>query len=522
MEYFISVIVLLIAAGVGYFAYLKFVRSNPEELLIQKRQQAEQLINKAKQEAQEFQKQLQQDLQNRQKRLIDLTEKHKVTEQKAEKNLEQLNQRWQSKDVYNQTLQANLAKEQAAISQLEAEVRQFKEDYLNRLAVHYGKSLDQLKDDLLGDLAEDLSLARQTRMARLEENLENQKVATARNLLVEAVYRYSDESSVEKKTSVIPVSREETKAKIIGKNAELIRLIEDKTGVNIIFEEGKKGILVTHYDLVRRHWAKETIIKLMRDKNLDLSKVMRRLKETAQEVKKQLVDIGDEVVKKLRLQHRQFPNEFKEILGRLKYRTSYGQNILRHCFEVGYFTLMIGNELNLNEEICKIGGFFHDLGKAIDQEDGRPHDVLTKEIMERFNFSWEEIHAAWTHHDSEPIRTPEALLVKAADALSAGRPGARQETLEKYLARIMALESIANSYQGVNKSYAISGGRELRILLDSKQVKDQAMPEMANQIAQEIENNVAYPGQIKVNVIRRINYYKTVKDKSKKAPTTSA
>jgi ribonuclease Y len=216
------------------------------------------------------------------------------------------------------------------------------------------------------------------------------------------------------------------------------------------------------------------------------------------------------------LEYRKFPPEFKEILGRLKYRTSYGQNILKHCFEVGYFTLLLGNELGLSEEICKIGGFFHDLGKAIDQEDGRPHDILTKEIMERFGiFSWEEVHAAWTHHDAIPIETAEALLVKAGDAISAGRPGARQETIEKYLARVMAIESIARSYEGVAKTYAISGGRELRVLVDPVRLGDSNLPELATEIAREIEQNVAYPGQIRVNVIRRIQQNRTIKEKAK-------
>ncbi len=436
--------------------------------------------------------------------------------QKIEKNIQTLEARAAARDEEAAKVQAILEKEQNDLIKTEAEINSLKRQTVPLLSKRAERAEDGIKADILIDLDRDLELANETRLTKLLDYLKEQSSSIAKNLLIEAIHRYSAPTSVEKKSLIVPINRNETKAKIIGKNCEILAFFEEKLGVNMVFDDSKPGLSISHYDLVKKHVAREAILKLIKDRVVDLERAQKRLDEAVAETRALLLDVGDKVVKKLDLEYRHFPPEFKIILGRLKFRTSYGQNILKHCFEVGYFTLLLGNELGLNEEICKIGGFFHDLGKAIDQEDGRPHDVLTKEIMERFKmFSPEEIHAAWTHHDAVPIETPEALLVKAGDAISAGRPGARQETIEKYLARVMAIEGIANSYEGVKKTYAISGGRELRVLVDPKELEDENLQELATEIAQEIEQNVAYPGQIKINVIRRIQHNRTIKDKTK-------
>ena len=205
--------------------------------------------------------------------------------------------------------------------------------------------------------------------------------------------------------------------------------------------------------------------------------------------------------------------ELCRMVGRLQYRTSYGQNILKHAMEVGWVSAMLGNELGLDAKTCLVSGFLHDLGKAIDQEENvkDTHDLLTKELMEKFGFTEEEVHAAWTHHDAAKQETPEALIIKAADAVSASRPGARQESFEKYIERIKALEGTATSYKGVKSAFAISAGRELRVLVDSESIKDEALKKMADEMAKQIEENISYPGQIKVNVIRRTKHTEVAK-----------
>ncbi len=494
-----------------------FIKIRPRQDLAQSRKQAQKLLFEAQTESLSFKTRSLQQVERFKASFTEYEKRFEFQSQKIEKNVQNLEIRSTAREDDNRKIQTVLESEQNELIRLANEAREIKTQIAPLLAKTAGCSEDQIKTDLLEDLDRDLELAKETRLSKLVDYTTEHSPLIAKNLLIEAIHRYSAPTSVEKKSLVVPINRNETKARIIGKNCEILTYLEDRLGVNIVFDDAKEGISISHYDLVKKHVARETILKLIKDRVVDLDRVKKRLEESVAETKALLYEVGDKVVKKLNLEYRHFPREFKEILGRLKFRTSYGQNILKHCFEVGYFTLLLGNELNLNEEVCKIGGFFHDLGKAIDQEDGRPHDVLTKEIMEKFQiFSLEEIHAAWTHHDAVPIETAEALLVKAGDAISAGRPGARQETIEKYLARVMALESIANSYEGINKAYAISGGRELRVLVDPKQLEDENLPELAAEIAQEIEANVAYPGQIKINVIRRVQHNRTIKDKSKK------
>lgn len=506
--------VLLLAVGLTFSLYQPQARIGHEEASRRAKKQlaeaeSERLALKSRtlEQVERF-KQLFQELERRSEQLA----------YKEEKTVGLLDERLKARELEGRRVQEELDREQLDVVRLQGEeevLRKQKEPLLARVA---GVSPERIRTEILADLDLDLERAAETRLSKLLDYTREQSQVIAKNLLIEAIHRYSAPTSVEKKNLVIPVNRNETKAKIMGKNCEIVSFLEEELGVDIIFEDDKPGIAVSHFELVKKHIARETILKLIKDRVVDLDRARQRLEEARAETDQLLLDIGNRIVQKLNLEYRHFPDDFKRILGKLKYRTSYGQNILKHCFEVGYFTLLLGNELGLNEEICKIGGFFHDLGKAIDQQDGRPHDVLTKEIMEKFGiFSWEEIHAAWTHHDAVPIETAEALLVKAGDAISAGRPGARQETIEKYLARVMAIEGIANSYEGVNKTYAISGGRELRVLVDPKRLNDENLPELAGEIAQEIEASVAYPGQIKVNVIRRVQHNRTIKDKSKKA-----
>jgi len=518
MPLILQLVILLVVFGLLAVLVYSFVRVKSKVDLTEAKKHAEKALHAAEAEAKLAHKSSQEQIKRFQESFAELEKRYQNQTQKSEKTVQVLEERLGVKDQANQKIQAELEAAQMEIVKLDMEIVAQKKQVAPLLAKIAGQTEEKIKKEIQDLLAQDLELAQETRVSKIIDYTKEQSPAIAKNMLIEAIHRFSAPTSVEKKSLVVPINRNETKVKVMGPNLEILNFLEEELGVDIVFDDAKPGISISHFELVKKHIARETIMKLVKDRIVNLEIAQKRLAEAKVETKALLTEIGNKVVAKLDLEYRNFPADFKEILGRLKYRTSYGQNILKHCFEVGYFTLLLGNELGLNEEICKIGGFFHDLGKAIDQEDGRPHDILTKEIMERFGiFSWEEIHAAWTHHDAIPITTAEGLLVKAGDAISAGRPGARQETIEKYLARVMAIEGIANSYEGVNKTYAISGGRELRVLVDPKRLGDENLPELANEIAREIENNVAYPGQIKINVIRRIQQNRTIKDKSKKA-----
>lgn len=393
--------------------------------------------------------------------------------------------------------------EAEAVRALRQKNKDAEKAYTAKLAQKTGQNTEQIKDQMLASLQRELELEGKDKLRGYEERLNEEKERIAKNMITDVIQRYSGPTSVEKRATSITVPRDEIKGRLLGKNAENIKLLEELTEVDIIFNDAPNTIIISCFDLVKKHIAREAVMKLMKERVVTPDKVRFKLKEAETETEKTLVKIGQEIIKKLELDHRNLPPEFARIMGRLQFRTSYGQNIFKHSFEVGNFTVMLGSELGLDMETCKVGGFFHDLGKAVDQETGGSHDVLTKEIMEKFGFSEEEIHAAWTHHDSLPQKTPEALLVKAGDAISATRPGARQESIEKYLERIRALESISSSYEGVNKAYAISAGREVRVIVEPSKLEDNDLPDLAKNIASEIQENVGFPGKIKINVIRR-------------------
>lgn len=493
--------VLLLAAGILCGAFVFKIRKSIKLETFQEK--AQKKIQHSEEEAEKLKAGSIQQIDELKSRNKEEEEKLKDQFQRLENLIlskeEQLNQKEEKvkelKNFHQQELEL--------IKTLQNQTEQYRKNFILHLSEKTGQKISQIKEQFLQEFQHDLELQHSDRLRKYEEYLQEEKVRIAKNMVTGAIQRYSSPTSVEKKNTAIILSRDEIKGRILGKNAENILLLEELTGVDIIFNDAPNTINISCFDLVKKHIARETIQKLIKERIITPEKIRQKLQEAQNETEKILIGIGYETVKKLELESRNFPVDFYKIVGRLQFRTSYGQNILKHSFEVGNFTLMLGSELDLDMETCKIGGFFHDLGKAIDQEVGGSHDVLTKEIMEKYTFSEEEIHAAWTHHDAIPIRTAEAMLVKAGDAISAGRPGARQESIEKYIERIKAIEEISNSYEGVSKTFAISAGREVRVIVDPKILKDEDMPHLAKNIAEEIQDNVAYPGKIKVNIIRR-------------------
>ncbi len=474
---------------------------------------AEEVIKKAEKQAEEIKEKITEKKQN----IINAVEESKKRQEEQFKRIEKI---IEAKEKQIATKEEQLKKEENKVKSIQGEVNKLKEvnetiknNIKKELQTKTGLTEERAKQEVLETLRADLELMKTERLNFYLEKLEEEKKKIAKNMLTEVIQRYKDPTSVEKKDMTITLQRDEQKAKLIGQNAEILLHIQETTGCELIFNDAPKTIIVSSYDLYKKYIANQLIKKLLKERVITKEKITNFFKQVEEETKLKLVSSGKKILKKVNIEG-EYPDEFYQMVGRLQFRTSYGQNILKHSYEVGYFTLMLGGELGLNINTCKIGGFLHDLGKSIDKEVGEPHDILTKQIMEKYGFSKEEVHAAWTHHDAIPIETPEAMLVKAGDAISAGRPGARQETLEKYIARIKAIEEIGNSYEGVKKAFAISAGRELRVLVEPKTIKDKYLPELAKTVAEEIEENVGYPGKIKVNVIRRTTNTVTIKSKS--------
>lgn len=439
-----------------------------------------------------------------------LEEDIKKREERVKKLSDALNSKEEvikKKEARNNEIKLKEASLKEEAQSAQAAIKRAEKEAFEKLSAKAGTTPEKVKEDILNKYQKELAEENQERIIMLEEDLKENAIKIAKRILTNTIQRMSSPTSVESRVLQIEVPRDHIKGKIVGSGGKNVEEIEKALEVDIIFNDLPNTITISCYNLINRRIAQMAIEKLIKYKD-DINEIVvkKKIKEAEEELDKELLKIGSDVVGKLNLKN--LDKELIKTIGRLQFRTSYGQSIMKHSLEVAWAATMIGSELGLNVETCKIAGFLHDLGKAIDQNPDvqGTHDFLTKELMEKYNFTPEEVHAAWTHHDSAPLESPEALIVKAADAISAGRPGARQESISKYLERLEALETTAESFEGVKNSFAISAGREVRVLVDPEMIGDEKMLSLAGDIAKKIEADVTYPGKIKVNIIRKTRH----------------
>jgi len=478
----------------------------------EEKRKAEDLIEKGKKEADKI-------LKETKEQIIKVKEAYRLDVEKKEERIkkleEVLNYREKTtdrkEDKINE-LRLKVASYKEALQTIQEGTKRVEKEIKEKLSAKTGITTTQLKENILEEYRRSLEEKNEENLSRIEEELKENAIKTAKKILVDVMQRLCSPTSVETKAVLIEVPKDYIKGKIVGREGKNIEEFEKTLDVDIIFNDLPNTISVSSYNLVNRRIAEKAINKLIKHKaEIDKNTVQKSIKEAEKEMDRELSEIGQAAVNALGLKN--LDPELVRTIGRLQFRTSYGQNIMKHSMEVAWAAAMLGSELGLDVKVCKIAGFLHDLGKAIDQNPDvqGAHDFLTKELMEKYKFSEAEVHAAWTHHESAPLKTPEALIVKAADAISAGRPGARQESIEKYIERLQALERTGNSFEGVSNSFAISAGRELRINVDPEKIKDELMKPLAGEIAKKIERELSYPGKIKVNVIRRTKHTETTK-----------
>lgn len=501
----ITIIGGIAALAIGTLLGFVVAGARKEITLQDYQEKADKKINKAKEEAMQIGTQAGEKAQGLLQRAKEDEERLKEQFKKREQLIASKEEQVQRKEGQVSAAKGQVKEAMAEVEGIKVKNEESKKALKENLSKKTGITALQAKEKLLENVGRDLELMREEKLHKYEEYLEEEKARIAKDILSGAIQRYSSPTSVEKKSLAVVVPRDEFKARIIGPEAKFLMLLEELTECDIIFNDAPRTIIISCLDLVKKHVARETIMKLMKEKYVTEDKIREKIEQVKNEMEKLLIKIGKDTIKKLELDKRgNYPDDFYRIMGRLQFRTSYGQNIMKHSFEVGYFTLMLAAEIGADMDTSRIAGFFHDLGKAIDHEMNEPHDHLTKKIMEECGaFSRAEVHAAWNHHDAVEHESAESRLVMAADAISAGRPGARQETLEKFLEHVRMIEGVANSYEGVKKTYAISAGRELRVLVEPQELDDEHLPELAKRIADEIEEQKAYPGKVKVNVIRR-------------------
>jgi len=334
----------------------------------------------------------------------------------------------------------------------------------------------------------------------IKEQAERNAEKEAKNIIIQAIQRCAADYAMESCVSVVNIPTDEMKGRIIGREGRNIRSFETATGIDVIVDDTPEAIILSGYDPIRREIARIGMEKLIMDGRIHPARIEEVVVKAEKEMEVIIREIGEQACFDVGVHG--VNSEIVKLLGKLNYRTSYGQNVLQHSKEVAFLCGIMAAELNLDNNIAKRAGLLHDIGKAIDRETEGTHTEIGVDFVSKFNENAAVLNAIASHHEDVPMETPYAVLVQAADAISGARPGARRETLEGYIKRLEKLEEMADSFSGVNKSYAIQAGREIRVIVESDTVDDVGCTQLSSEIARKIESELEYPGQIKVTVIR--------------------
>jgi len=363
-----------------------------------------------------------------------------------------------------------------------------------------GISQDDAKKMLMESLESEARMNAAKRLARIENEMKMQADRKGKNILALAIARYAGDYVADKTVSMVPLPNDEMKGRIIGREGRNIRAIEAATGIDIIIDDTPEAVILSGFNPVRREIARRALLQLITDGRIHPARIEEVVGKVTKELEIVMNEAGEQAT--FDVGAHGVHVDLISILGRLKYRTSYGQNVLQHSLEVAFLCGIMAAELGIDVKVAKRAGLLHDIGKAVDHEVEGSHAVIGRDLARKYGESEEVAYAIGAHHEDEPPQSVLDILVQAADALSGARPGARKEMLQSYVKRLEDLEAIATEFDGVEKSYAIQAGRDLRIIVDSQKVKDGEATLLSQDIAKAIEEKLTYPGQIRVTVIR--------------------
>ncbi len=456
-----------------------------KQKLIEARERANQILKNAEEKVEEREKVLELDFQEREDRL-------EKTEDRLAKREEFLDERErslseESDDVRNREHEVVRIKKEA-----EELVKQERAE-LSKLA---NLSEDEARARLIKEVEDANQQALLARIQKLDTQGRKQLEEKAREILLTSIHRLGNAVNSETMTLSVTLPSEEIKGKIIGKEGRNIKAFERATGVDVVIDD----ITLSSFDPLRRHIAKIALEKLISDGRIQPAKIEETVEKTKGEMESLIKQKGEEAAYEAGVVG--LDPRLITLLGRLNFRTSYGQNVLQHSVEMAHLAGMLAAELGADVQVARTGALVHDIGKAIDHEVQGTHVEIGRRILERFGVDKKIVQAMQAHHEEYPYETPESVIVQVADAISASRPGARKDTIERYLERVGDLERIAASFPGVEKAYAISAGREIRIFVNPGKISDIAMHKLARQIAERVQQELKYPGEIKVNIIR--------------------
>lgn len=495
-----GVVAVLIGLLIGYF-----IRKNISEAKVgQAETIARDIVDKANRDSETIKKEKLLEAKEEIHRLRTEGEKeNKERRNEVQKYEKRVLQKEETLDRKIQSLEqkeTNLQRKTEAVNKKESEIEEIKNQQLQKLESISGFTTDEAKEIILSNAERDVRREMSLMIKEKEQQAKEEADKRAREIIGYAIQKCSADHVAETTVSVVSLPNDEMKGRIIGREGRNIRALETLTGIDLIIDDTPEAVILSGFDPIRREVARIALENLIGDGRIHPARIEEMVEKAKKEVQVIIKDAGEQAMFDTGV-HGLHP-ELVKLLGRLRYRTSYGQNVLKHSIEVSILAGIMAEEIGADVKLAKRAGLVHDIGKAVDHEIEGTHIEIGMDLLKKYKESKDVIHAMSTHHGDYEPQTIEAVLVTAADAVSAARPGARRETLEAYIKRLEKLEEITNSYDGVDKSFAIQAGREVRIMVKPEEINDEEMHLLARDMTKRIEDELEYPGQIKVSIIR--------------------
>ncbi len=493
---FFSLIIGMIAGGaIAFFSrrvifnrQIRFAERKAAKMVAEARNESKELLQQAQEEIKRSRAAMDNDYRERKAEL-----------QKQENRLNQKNETLERKLEAVEQRDRNLVNKEREIENIRAQAAELRDKQLKQLETISGMSSAEAKQMLLDAMEVELRQEASRRLHQWENKLKEESNLKAQEILAVAIQRSASEIVAETTVSVVPIPNDEMKGRLIGREGRNIRALEQATGVDLIIDDTPEAVTISSFDPIRREIARVALNRLIQDGRIHPARIEEMAAKAKTDVEDEIKKAGEQAIQQLGIQ---LHPELVRLLGRLKFRTSYGQNALEHSIEVAYLAGMIASELGANVNVAKKAGLLHDIGKAVDREVEGTHAAIGADLVKQFEKNQDVLKGVAEHHLETSDTSIWGYITSAADAISSARPGARRESLENYLKRLKALEDIADSFKGVDKSYAIQAGREVRILVKPEAIDDLGAMKLARDIVKKIEETLDYPGQIKVTVLR--------------------
>ena len=504
MDIVITIAAVLISLAIGVLAGMAYRKKVAESKIQGAENEAKRLVDLAKIEAENLKKQeifkAKEEIMNNRKELDQEIKERRGEVQKQEARLIQKEENLERRSENFEKKEQEIEKQIQEVEKEKEEVQKLYDQQVVELQKIASLTKEEAKQKLLAEMDKELTAEKAALIREKEQKAKEDSIKNAKEILSYAVQKCAADHSQETTVSIVSLPNDDMKGRIIGREGRNIKAIETLTGVDLIIDDTPEAVVLSGFDPLRREVAKITLEKLIDDGRIHPAKIEEMVEKAKEELDSTIKEEGERAV--LETGVIGLHPDLVKLIGKLKYRTSYGQNVLNHSIEVSNLARIMAEELGLDPKLARKAGLLHDIGKALDHDMEGTHVEIGVEVLKKYKENPLVINAVEAHHGDVEPQTLEAVLVQAADAISASRPGARRETLEAYIKRLQNLEEIADSFEGVEKSFAIQAGREIRVMVKPDKISDDKMTILARDVAKKVESEMDYPGQIKVNVIR--------------------